>query len=43
MSYEDDRRDLARLVAGPVDQMLQAFVPRWLTEVWGFETVQFTP
>ena len=32
-----------RLVAGPLDQLLQAFVPRWLTEVWGFEHVHFTP
>ena len=32
-----------RLVTGPLDQVLQAFVPAWLTEVWDFQSVYFSP
>ncbi len=32
-----------RLVTGPLDQVLQAFVPVWLTEVWDFQSVYFSP
>lgn len=30
-------------VGSPLDEALQAFVPTWLAEVWGFEAVDWSP
>jgi hypothetical protein len=45
MSYEEDRRDLARHEAeiAELERVIDDFVPPWLSHVWGLHSVHYHP